>query len=486
MKTHPLLNLLAAVALAASAVLALASCASSSGIGSSAQLIAPTSVGLDASAAPVPMLASDWWRGFDDAGLNELISRALAANPSLAVAQARLARALAAVAGTQAADGPQINGSVDVSRQYFSANSIYPPPLGGAGWAMGEAQIAGSWEFDFFGRNRAAIESAVGTQRAAAADVQAARLLLASQVARSYVQLGRLLEQRALATRSLQQRDEMLALIKQRVQQGLDTTIELRLGEGALPELRQQIEQLDEQITLNRHALAALTAQAPDKLDALTAPLRAVTTLALPDKLPANLLGRRADIAAARWRVEAASSDMDSAKAKFYPNINLRGFVGLASIGMDRLVKSRSEEYGVGPAVSLPIFDSGRLRANLSGKAAELDAAVASYNAAVLDAVRDAADQISSLHAIERQQQQQRQAQAAAESAYALSLQRYQAGLSTYLVVLSAETSVLGQRRQAADLLARTLDTQIALMRSLGGGYAASEKLASASTPLTP
>jgi NodT family efflux transporter outer membrane factor (OMF) lipoprotein len=300
------------------------------------------------------------------------------------------------------------------------------------------------------------------------------------------VQLGRLLEQRALATRSLQQRDEMLALIKQRVQQGLDTTIELRLGEGALPELRQQIEQLDEQITLNRHALAALTAQAPDKLDALTAPLRAVTTLALPDKLPANLLGRRADIAAARWRVEAASSDMDSAKAKFYPNINLRGFVGLASIGMDRLVKSRSEEYGVGPAVSLPIFDSGRLRANLSGKAAELDAAVASYNAAVLDAVRDAADQISSLHAIERQQQQQRQAQAAAESAYALSLQRYQAGLSTYLVVLSAETSVLGQRRQAADLLARTLDTQIALMRSLGGGYAASEKLASASTPLTP
>ena len=470
---------MAAAVLAASAVMALAGCASSGGIASSGQMIQPASVGLDAN-APGAALASDWWKGFGDASLNELMDRALSANPSLAVAQARLARAQAAVSGAESADGPQVKGSLDVSRQYFSANSIYPPPLGGKGWDLGEAKIGGSWEFDFFGRNRAAIEAAVGTQRAAAAEVQAARILLASQVARSYVQLGRLLEQRRLAKRSLQQREEVLALIKQRVHEGLDTTLELRLGEGALPELRQQIEQIDEQVTLNRHALAALTAQAPDKLDALTAPLRAVPTLALPAAVPADLLGRRADIAAARWRVQAASSDVNSAKAQFYPNINLSGFVGLASIGLDRLVKSNSQEYGVGPAISLPIFDSGRLRANLSGKTAELDTAVASYNAAVIDAVRDAADQISSLQSIARQQQQQGQAQAAAESAYEISTQRYQAGLSTYLVVLNAETSVLNQRRLGADLLARALDTQVALMRSLGGGYAQEATLASA------
>ena len=479
MKTHPISQPIAAVLLAASAVLALAGCANSSGITSSGQMIQPASVGLDAN-APGAALASDWWKGFGDATLNELIDRALSANPSLTVAQARMARAQAAVSGAQSADGPHVNGTLDVSRQYFSANSIYPPPLGGAGWTIGEAQIAGSWEFDFFGRNRAAIEAAVGTQHAAAADVQAARILLASQVARSYVQLGRLLEQRTLATRSLQQREEMLSLIKQRVQEGLDTKIELRLGQGALPELRQQIEQIDEQITLTRHALAALTAQAPDKLAELTAPLRAVPALALPAAVPADLLGRRADIAAARWRVQAASSDVSSAKAQFYPNVNLSGFAGLASLGLDRLVKSSSQEYGVGPAISLPIFDSGRLRANLSGKAAELDAAVASYNAVVIDAVRDAADQISSLQSIARQQQQQSRSQAAAQSAYALSTQRYQAGLSTYLVVLNAETSVLNQRRQAADLLARALDTQVALMRSLGGGYAGDRKLASA------
>ncbi len=479
MKTSPRSQPLAALLLAAGAVLALAGCASSGGIASSAQMIQPASIGLDAN-APGAVLASDWWRGFGDAKLNQLTERALSANPSLAVAQARLARAQAAVSGAQSADGPHVSGSLDASRQYFSANSIYPPPLGGAGWTLGEAKIGGSWEFDFFGRNRAAIEAALGSQRAAAADAQAARILLASQVTRSYVQLGRLLEQRTIATRSLQQREEMLSLIKQRVQEGLDTKVELRLGEGALPELRQQIEQIDEQVTLTRHALAALTAQAPDKLDTLTAPLRAVSALILPAAVPANLLGRRADIAAARWRVQAASSDVDSAKAQFYPNINLSGFVGLASIGLDRLTKSSSQEYGVGPAISLPIFDSGRLRANLSGKAAELDAAVASYNAAVIDAVRDAADQISSLQSIERQQQQQSRAQAAAESAYELSTQRYQAGLSTYLVVLAAETSVLNQRRQAADLLARALDTQVALMRALGGGYVQQATLASA------
>jgi outer membrane protein TolC len=127
----------------------------------------------------------------------------------------------------------------------------------------------------------------------------------------------------------------------------------------------------------------------------------------------------------------------------------------------------------VGPAIHLPIFDSGRIRSNLRGKSADLDLAVETYNAAVIDAVRDVADQISSLQSIARQQTEQVQAQAAAESAYDIAVQRYKAGLGTYLTVLNAEASVLGQRRSATDLKARALDTQVALIRSLGGGYAA-------------
>lgn len=467
-----------AVALASSVVLTLGGCASSAGIAPSAHPIAPAAVGLDASvttttATATPALAPDWWHAFGDTGLDDLITRALAGNPSLRVAQARLARAQAVVAGAQAADGPQVNGSLDVTRQRFSATSIYPPPLGGGIYTLATAQLGASWEFDFFGRNRAAIEAAVGAQRAAQADLQAARIVLASNVARTYVQLGRLFAQRDVAERSLKQRDEILGLIKQRVQGGLDTTVELRQGEGALPESRQQIELLDEQIALTRHALAALTAQAPNALDALVVPLTSVQAVPLPAAVPADLLGRRADISAARWRVEAATSDMKSAKAQFYPNINLSAFVGLSSIGLDRLVKSASEQYGAGPAIRLPIFDSGRLRANLRGKTADLDAAIESYNGAVLEAVHEVADQISSVRAVERQQVQQAQAQAAAESAYDLATQRYKAGLSTYLTVLNAEGSVLNQRRLAVDLKARALDTQIGLARALGGGYTA-------------
>jgi NodT family efflux transporter outer membrane factor (OMF) lipoprotein len=462
-----------AVAIASSVVLTLGGCASSAGIAPVAQTIAPASVGLDANAAASALpLAADWWHAFGDSTLDGLVERALAGNPSLKVAQARLERAQAVIAGAQSADGLKVNGEFDATRQRFSKNGIYPPPLGGGIFTIGTAQIGASYDFDFFGRNRAAIEAAVGAQRAAQADVQAARIVLASNVARTYVQLGRLFEQRDVAARALKQRDETLSLIRQRVSGGLDTNVELRQGEGLLPESRQQIEQLDEQVALARHTLAALTAQAPNALDALVVPLRTVQAVAVPDTLPADLLGRRADIAAARWRIEAATSDVKNAKASFYPNINLTAFVGLNAIGLDRLVRSGSEQYGIGPALTLPIFDAGRLRANLRGKTADLDAAIESYNGAVLDAVHDAADQISSVRSIARQQAEQAKAQAAAESAYDLATQRYKAGLGTYLTVLNAESTVLNQRRLATDLKARALDVQIALIRALGGGYA--------------
>jgi NodT family efflux transporter outer membrane factor (OMF) lipoprotein len=459
-----------AVALAASGVLVLAGCASTQGISPSAELLTPAAAGL-VGAATTPDIAADWWQALGDPALTDLVQRALAGNPNLRLAQARLGRAQAAVEGTQSTEGLQVNGSLDVTRQRFTANGLYPPPLAGSMETTGTLQANASWEFDFFGRNQAALQSALGSQRAAQAEVQAARALLATSVARNYVALARLVEQREIAARSLAQRDEILALIRQRVRAGLDTRLELRQGEGAMPETRQQIEALDEQITLARHALAALSAQAPEALAALSPRLKAVQAVALPAAVPADLLGRRADVSAARWRVDAATQDVAGAKAQFYPNINLVAFAGLSSIGLDRLFKSGSEQYGVGPAMRLPLFDAGRLRANLRGKAADLDAAVETYNGTVIAAVRDVADQIGSLQSIARQQAEQAQAQSAAEQAYDVAVQRYKAGLATYLAVLNAEASVLGQRRSATDLGARALDTQVALIHALGGGY---------------
>jgi NodT family efflux transporter outer membrane factor (OMF) lipoprotein len=181
----------------------------------------------------------------------------------------------------------------------------------------------------------------------------------------------------------------------------------------------------------------------------------------------------------ARWRIEAAGDDVKNAKAQFYPNLNLVAFAGFSSLGLGKLIDMGSQQWGVGPAVRLPIFEAGKLRANLRMKTADLDAAVESYNGAVLDAIREASDQIASSQSIARQQAEQRDAQAAAEAAYQIALQRYRAGLGTYLNVLSAETAVLAQRRLGVDLAARALDTQVALIRALGGGWRAE-----ASTPI--
>jgi NodT family efflux transporter outer membrane factor (OMF) lipoprotein len=462
----------APVLMAALLAVALAGCADMAGIGNSqAKLRDAASLGLGASPEAVPTLDSQWWLGFGDTQLNALIGQAIAGNPNLQMAQARLARAQAATSVAESALKPHVDAELELYRQKFSETYIYPAPLGGASTNFGNLQLNATWELDFFGKNRAALNAAIGNANAAAADADAARVLLASNVARSYFQWARLNDQLAVARRTLAQRDETLKLVRDRVSAGLDTHLELRQSEGGLPEARQQIEALNEQVALAQHALDALVAQ-PGTAEALKPPLLAgVTPIALQPNIPADLLGRRADIAAARWRVEAATSDVANAKTQFYPNVNLVLLPGFQSLGFGQLLKQGSQDWTVGPAIQLPIFEGGRLRANLRGKSADLDAAIESYNAAVIDAVREVADQVASIQSIARQQTQQRDAQTAAEGAYDIAVQRYRAGLGNYLNVLTAETSVLAQRRLAVDLAARALDTQVALARALGGGW---------------
>ena len=453
------------------AALAVAGCADMGSIAPEAKLREPAVAATSAQVAP---LAPDWWREFGDAQLNALVEEALRGNPNLGVAQARLRRAQAVIESAHAAGLPQVNGALEITRQRYTEHGLIPPPLAGTIEDNGLLRLTGSWEIDFFGKNKAALESALGGARAAQADAETARIVLASNVARTYFQLVGQQEQLAVARRTLAQREEQLRLVQQRVGAGLDTNLELRQSEGALPEARQQSEAVQEQAQVARNALAALVGRA-DVPGAGSLPelatLAAAANAPVPP-LPADLLGRRPDVAAARWRVEAASQDITVAKAQFYPNVNLVAFAGLSSLGLGPLLDAGSREWGIGPAIHLPIFEGGRLRANLRGKTADLDAAVESYNAAVLEAIRDTSDQIVALQSIARQQKEQSDAATAAESAYQIALQGYQAGLGNYLNVLAAESTVLNQRRQGVNLAARALDARVGLYRALGGGYA--------------
>lgn len=453
---------------ALAAALALAGCASTNGIEPQARM--REAAVPHASAQPVAPVSSTWWREFGDPQLDALVDQALRDSPTLGVARARLRRAQSASALARTVDQPQFQGQLDFTRERFSEHGLVPPPLGGSVQDQATAQVNMNWELDFFGRNQAALQAALGSERAAQADVAAARVVLASNVARTYFQLVRINEQIAVAERTLAQREEQLKLVRQRVGAGLDTNLELRQSEGALPEARQQLEALREQAQTTRNALAALVGSgeppAFGKLPTMAA-LHPVTSV---PALPADLLGRRPDVAAARARVEAATAGVKQAQAEFYPSVNLVAFAGLTSLGLSNLVDFGSRQYGVGPAVRLPIFAQDRLRAGLAGRTADLDAAIESYNGAVVEAIHEAADAVASLQSLERQLTEQRQALAAAEGAYDIALQRYRAGLGTFLNVLSAESAVLAQRRLGVDLAARVLDARVALYRALGGG----------------
>lgn len=463
-----------AVLAVVASVLLVAGCASPGPQATPLALRAPADLGLGAAATPA--VANQWWRAFGDAPLDALVQRALADPPSLQLAQVRLARASAGVAAVRGEDGPQVALNASATRQHYSAHGLVPYPIAGNLWNSGDLTVGLGWDLDLWGRQRAALAAALGNERAAQAEAAAVGKALATQIVRGYVGLARLVAQREVAQRTLAQRDEMLGLIRQRVAAGLDTRVELRQGEAALPDTRVTIESLDEQIRLAQHQLAALSGQAPQALDGLTPKLAALKGAsaadAAADAAPGlDLLGRRPDVVAARWRVEATSQDVAVARTRFYPDLRLSAFVGLSALGLDRLIDLDSRTYGAGPALRLPIFEGGQLRAQLQGKAAERDAAIAQYNQTVVDAVREAADALTSQASLRRQRAEQAQAQSGVEAAYDLAQQRYRAGLGNYLLVLNAESQVLAQRRLGVDLAARTLDTQAALMKALGGGW---------------
>jgi NodT family efflux transporter outer membrane factor (OMF) lipoprotein len=428
-----------------------------------------TQAGLDNAQSPV--VSDAWWRSWNDPELNSLIAQTLQGSPTVADAQARVRRMHSLSGVVDAARLPQATLGAEFSRQRYSANGLFPPPIAGNTWSNDTLQAGVGWNPDLWGQHQAELASAIGQVRAAQADAAVSAHALVNQVVRGHVALARLLAQRDVAERMVQQRQQMQQLVQQRREAGLDTRIEQAQSEGSLADAAVQVESLKEQITLTRHQLAALSGQAPQALDNYSPRMDALKLDAMPTTLGADLLGRRPDVVAARWRVEASSQDIEVARTQFYPNVNLSAFAGFNALGMNRLLDSGSRQFGVVPAVRLPLFDGGRLRAQLSGREAERDSAVANYNSAVLGAAKEAADAIASSRSVDIQSDEQSKALTSAERAHAMAGLRFEAGLGNRLAVLTAESAVLAQERLTIDLQARRRDNRANLMRALGGGW---------------
>ncbi len=457
------------------AALLAAACASTQGIHTTATPTDPAALEAARTFAGTPIarapLEGAWWKRYGDPQLDALVEESFAGNPSIAVVAARVGQARAAADLAHTALTPHTTGTVSSSRQRLSENSIIPPPFGGMWLWQNDATIGLGYEFDFWGKNRKAYESSLGFVRAAEADAEAARLLLAVAVARAYIQLQAAYEQRDVASATLTQREQILSLTRARFDAGLDAQVAVHAAEGQVPSARDQVIAAELAVDLARHQIAALLGKGPDRGLEIARPALAPIDVALPSTLPADLVGRRPDVAAQRERVEAAMLGIESTKAAFYPNIDLNAFVGLQAINFDRWLQAGSLAMGIGPAINLPWFQRGTLRAELAGRSADWDLAVGQYNETLVDAVREVVDQVATVRALKARQEQVALALAAAERAENLSIARYRAGVGDYLEVLLTDRQVLLERALDAELRARRLDADVDLVHALGGGY---------------
>ncbi|MEC5163484.1 MULTISPECIES: efflux transporter outer membrane subunit [unclassified Janthinobacterium] len=470
----PLLRTLSA----ASLLLALSACAGMGRMTPRAPLLDANT--LDAGAAvataqgAIEWPSQAWWQDLHDPQLNQLLAVALADNPTLHAAQARVrqARALAGLADDHT--GPKADASVALNRERYSEHGSAPAPLAGNYAWRNQATLSLSYDLDVWGRNRQALAAALDEVQLAAAESQMARLALQTAVAGNYVQLSFEFERQDFIRAALARRERILDIARRRRQAGLGTEVDVAQIEATLPAGRRELEQAAHTIALLRNQLAALAGKGPADGAALRRPaLRLDRPPALPGALPAELIGRRPDIAAQRWRVQAAAKRIAVAKADFYPNLNLLAFAGLQSFGFAHFLEAGAATGGVAPALSLPLFAGARLRAQLGNQDALYDAAVAQYNASVVAALADVANAVAKAQSLQRQQRLGADALATAGRASDLAGKAYRAGLSDAVNLLNSELALLAEQQQTAQIGARQLDSYVSLMAALGGGFGA-------------
>lgn len=466
------------------AVLALAAC-SLPGDRASPALLDAAVLGPDA--AGEAAIDDTWWRQLGDAQLDALVVDALEDNPGLAVALARLQAARSLLDAASAVRRPRLDGDASVQVQRLSDAYIIPPPYGGSTRGIGDLQATLRWDLDFWGRQAAAIEQARALEDAAALDQAGARLALTAALVQTYIELARGEARVATAQALLAQHEAALGLVALRVRSQLDGERELRAARVRVEQARQELVQARAGRELLVHACALLAGKGAEHYALMQAPVLAFdASLPLPHTLPADLLARRPDLLAARARIEAASAGREMARADFYPNVNLLGLAGLQAIGLDRLFSSEAGTAGVGAAVHLPIFDGGLLRAAHAGAGARLDEAIATYNQAVLAAVRETADALTRVEALGSVLAAQQLASEQLAGLRRLEEQRFVAGLGSRLPVIEGELRVLAARQETLDLEAARLAARVQLLVALGGGFEAGHPTLASDTRPSP
>jgi NodT family efflux transporter outer membrane factor (OMF) lipoprotein len=464
----------------------LAGCASTGGLEPQATPTNPADLHSERSLSKVQVdhaawPTQDWWKALGDHKLDALVDEAMAHNPGMTLVAARVRAALAAAGAAEAKRKPTLNGGASVSGARVPP--LFPPIADGHFGVIRYAYLSFGWDLDLWGGKRAAWEAAVGQAYAAEIDGQAARLKLSADVIQTYFKLASAYVMRDLAREELERAEDFQKLTKQRVQSGIENSLPLQQITSEVAADKGKLEAADNAVRTGGLVLAALLGRGPDRaLDIERPQLPDVPALALPSTLPADLLGRRPDVVAARWRVEAASKNIKAAKTKFLPDLSISSLAGLIAPSQMSFFSLRNRFYTIAPAVSLPIFEGGALRANLAGQDAKRDMAVAQYNRTLVQAINQVATQVEDIKSLTAQVKYADEARAGAQHGYRLAMQRFRAGVGNFLESLTERQELIRAERQLSMLRLQRVNAWVELNQALGGGFKPSSESPSSST----
>jgi outer membrane protein, multidrug efflux system len=429
--------------------------------------------------------AAQWWRQYDDPQLDDLMDRAMQQSPDLALARSRVRNADQSARLAAAQLGLSVNGSAQVSRTRMSEHGLIPSQFLGFTWYnQADLGVQLQYDFDWWGKKQAVVESALDQAHAAEAQRSAAALAIQFAVADTYFGWQADQARLQLIDQLLATQQQLTHIAELRVQQGIDLPDEAQKARAQLAGAREMRAALDGSAKIRRAALASLLGMAPAQLPDFDARPLPVVQRGVPADAGLDLIARRPDIAASRWQVEAALKQTDAARAEFFPDISINAMAGLSSIDMGKLLTAGSRTFALTPALHLPIFNGGALQANYGVSKAQLDAAVAQYDSSVLAAAREVATQALGAEQVAARQREQRAQLDADQQLLANAQARARQGVRDARESLGAKAELLQQRDAAAQLQAQALSTDLALIKALGGGYRVDEP--AAATAQTP
>ncbi|MGO0673618.1 multidrug resistance outer membrane protein MdtQ [Citrobacter werkmanii] len=424
---------------------------------------------------------SQWWKAYHDPQLNALIDSTLRNSPDMQVAEQRIQLAEAQAKAVEAQDGPEIDFSADVERQRMSAEglmgpfAITDPAAGTTGpwYTNGTFGLTAGWNLDLWGKNRAEVTARIGTVKAREAEREQTRQLLASGVSRLYWEWQTQAALKSVLTQIKNEQQNVINVDRQLYQNGITSSVEGVETDIDSSKTDQQLNDVNGKMKVIEARLSALTNSQSTVLKLHTSKLPTVESQ-LPSQLGYSLLARRPDLQAAHWYIESSLSSIDAAKAAFYPDVNLMAFLQQDALHLSDLFRHSAQQMGVTAGLTLPIFDSGRLNANLDITKAQSNLTVANYNKAVVDAVNDVARAASQVETLAQKNQHQQQIEHDAQRVVGLAQARFNAGIIAGSRVSEAKIPALREQCNGLVLQGQWLDASIQLTSALGGGYHAS------------